>query len=80
MAQDRKQTPPASQTTPQSIAPVTQTDSPPQIPTRSAPALNAKLVQALTDAQKVPPQPQKHPWRNFKLGIALYQPSNLPKK
>jgi hypothetical protein len=52
-------------------------------PSRMAPNLDPKFMQALAtkiDQQKLPEKPKNNPWRNFKHGKALYQPSNPPKK
>jgi hypothetical protein len=52
-------------------------------PSRMAPNLDPNFMQALAtkiDQQKLPEKPKNNPWRNFKHGKALYQPSNPPKK
>lgn len=49
----------------------------------SAPVLDAKFVQLLSaklESEKLPKKPKDHPWRKFKVGKALYQPSTPPKK
>ena len=55
----------------------------PTLPSRSTPALDAKFVQVLSaklESQKLPKKPKENPWRNFKVGKALCQPSPPPKK
>jgi hypothetical protein len=52
------------------------------VPPHSAPKLDEKLVQSLTaqlESQKLPKKPKENPWRKFKVGKALYQPSTPPK-
>jgi hypothetical protein len=56
---------------------------PPTPVSSSASALDAKFIQLLSaklEAEKLPKKPKDHPWRNFKVGKALYQPSTPPKK
>jgi hypothetical protein len=52
------------------------------VPPHSAPKLDEKLVQSLTaqlESQKLPKKPKENPWRKFKVGKTLYQPSTPPK-
>ncbi len=47
------------------------------------PILDDKFIQTLTARLREPeshPKPKKNPWRNFKHGKALYQPTPSPKK
>ena len=56
--------------------------APETIPYRSLPNIDAKLMQTLKiriEEQDLPKKPRKNPWRNFKHGKALYQPSEPPK-
>lgn len=56
---------------------------PQSTPSRSSPILEAKFMQALAtriEQQNPPNKPGSSPWRNFKHGKALYQPSSPPKK
>jgi len=51
-------------------------------PSRSSPNMDAKFMQALAtkiDQQNLSKKPRSSPWRNFKHGKALYQPSSTPK-
>ena len=50
----------------------------PTLPSPSAPPLDPKLVQSLSaqlESQKSPKKPKNNPWRNFKVGKALFQPT-----
>ena len=54
----------------------------PSVPPRSAPILDEKVVQSLSaqlESQKLTKKPTENPWRKFKMGKALYQPSTPPK-
>jgi len=45
--------------------------------------MDTKFMQALAakfEQQHLPKKPRNNPWRNFKHGKALYQPSSPPKK
>jgi hypothetical protein len=56
---------------------------PPPSPSPSTPNLDDRLVQILStqlESQKIPQKPKPNPWRKFKHGKALYQPSTPPKK
>jgi hypothetical protein len=56
---------------------------PPPSPSPSTPNLDDRLVQILSaqlESQKIPQKPKPNPWRKFKCGKALYQPSTPPKK
>jgi hypothetical protein len=47
------------------------------------PTLDEKFLQTLAASiqeSELPPKPKRNPWRNFKHGKALYQPSPPPKK
>jgi hypothetical protein len=46
---------------------------------RSAPMIDAKFLRSLTKRLNMPPKPKSIPWRYFKFGKSLYQPSNPPK-
>ena len=50
----------------------------PTLPSPFAPSLDPKLVQPLLaqlESQKIPKKPKENPWRKFKVGKTLYQPS-----
>ena len=57
--------------------------TPKTTPSCSSPNMDAKFMQALAnkfEQQNSPKKPRGSPWRNFKHGKALFQPSNTPKK
>jgi len=57
--------------------------TPKTTPSCSSPNMDAKFMQALAnkfEQQNSPKKPRCSPWRNFKHGKALFQPSNTPKK
>jgi hypothetical protein len=57
--------------------------TPKTTPPSSSPNMDAKFIQALAtkfEQQNSPKIPRSSPWRNFKHGKALYQPTNPPKK
>jgi hypothetical protein len=54
----------------------------PGVPSHSTPPLDPKLVQSVSahlESQKLPKTPKDNPWRNFKVGKALYQRPAPPK-
>lgn len=57
--------------------------TPKTTPSRSSPNMDANFMQALAtkfEQQNSPKKPKANPWRNFKHGKALFQPSSTPKK